>query len=382
MDAIQKSRQSRRRTTALLLSLPLAGVFGTPRVRAAVDVVAGPAAVFLADRRAVGLSVGVIQAGRITSQHYGTVSKDRRRVADDRTIYPIASLTKTFTGLLLAQAQQAGKLRLDDDIRRYLDGTYPNLVFDGQPIRIHHLVNHVSGLPNLLPDSPEAAPDFPSAVPFPDRLRALAAVSTRAGFYAALGTVTLTAPPGTHFSYSNAAAQLAGDILERVEGLPFETLIRERIAMPRGMTDTFITPTAEQALRFVSGYEEDVPQPYFPDTMQAAGALKSSLADMLMYARSQLAELDPAIRLSHQPTDRSGSYVAGLNWQVFSRGSRRVIFQDGSHPGFSCLLVLHPESSIGIVLLANEIDRDAMDRLRVLANGIATALDAEVLPVP
>ena len=382
MDAIHILRRSRRRTTALILSLPLAGVFAAPRVRAAADAVAGPALAFMADRRAVGLSVGVIQAGRSTSHHYGTVSKKHRRVADDRTIYPIASLTKTFTGLLLAQAQQAGKLKLDDDIRRYLDGAYPNLVFDGLPIRIHHLVNHVSGLPNLLPNSPEAAPDFPSAVPFPERLRALATASTRAGFYAALGTVTLTATPGTHFSYSNAAAQLAGYILERVEGLPFETLVRERIAMPRGMIDTFVTPTAEQALRFVSGYEEDVEQPYFPNTMQAAGALKSSLADMLAYARSQLGERDPATRLSHQATDRAGSYVAGLNWQVFSRGSRRVIFQDGSLPGFSCLFVLHPDSGIGIVLLANEIDRDAMDRLRVLANGVGTALDPELLPVP
>jgi hypothetical protein len=52
----------------------------------------------------------------------------------------------------------------------------------------------------------------------------------------------------------------------------------------------------------------------------------------------------------------------------------------GSHSGFSCLVVLQADSSIGIVLLANEIDTDAMDRLPLLANGMA--LDAEVLPVP
>jgi hypothetical protein len=54
----------------------------------------------------------------------------------------------------------------------------------------------------------------------------------------------------------------------------------------------------------------------------------------------------------------------------------------GSRSGFSCLVVRHPDSSIGIVLLANEIDREAMDRLPLLANGIGMALNAEVLAVP
>lgn len=74
--------------------------------------------------------------------------------------------------------------------------------------------------------------------------------------------------------------------------------------------------------------------------------------------------------------------MAGLNWQIVTEGTRRVIFQDGSHPGFACLMVLHPGSGVGIVLLSNEIDRDAMWRLRLLANGIGRALDAGVLAVP
>ena len=146
----------------------------------------------MADRRAVGLSLGVIHAGATGSYHFGTVDKTRVQVADDRTIYPIASLTKTFTGLLLAQAQLAGKLKLDDDIRNYLVGAYPNLAFEGQPILVHHLVNHVSGLPRLLPDSPEAAPDFQSAISYPDRLRALVAASTPASFDEALHRVQVT----------------------------------------------------------------------------------------------------------------------------------------------------------------------------------------------
>lgn len=382
-------REKRRRTTALLLSLPLFGPLGTLQARArsgGTDIdqaVVKAAAAFMNDPRSVGLSVGVIHGGAMRSHHFGSVGKGRHALPDDRTIYPIASLTKTFTGTLLAQAQFDGKLKLDDDIRSYLDGNYPNLAFERQPIRIHHLVNHVSGLPRLLPDKPEASPAFQSPVPYPDRLRTLVAATTRADFYAGLHRVRLTAPPGTRFQYSNAAAQLAGDILERLYGSDFASLVTRRIAAPLGMRDTFIDPTRAQQQRCVDGYDDSgTLQPYFPVQSQAAGALKSTLADMLAYACWHLEERDPAVRLSHQPMDREGTYTAGLNWQIVATDKRRVIFQDGSHPAFACLLVLHPESELAVVLLSNEIDSGTMERLRVLANGIASALDANVLKVP
>ncbi|MFK3737796.1 serine hydrolase domain-containing protein [Massilia sp. TN1-12] len=153
----------RRRAVASLLSLPLLGVGGGVHARAVraerVDAaIAAPAAAFMADPRAVGLSIGVLHGGMRRTRHAGTVDGDRHRAPDDRTIYPIASLTKTFTATLLAQAQHDGKLRLEDDIRLYLDGDYPNLVYEGQPIQVRYLVSHLSGLPRLLPDRPEAAP--------------------------------------------------------------------------------------------------------------------------------------------------------------------------------------------------------------------------------
>lgn len=365
--------ERRRRATALLLALPLLGVFqGAQAADAMAAAIADAAAGFMADPRAVGLSVGVIGAGTASTRHYG------HPLPDDRTLYPIASLTKTFTGTLLAQAQIDGRLALDDDIRRYLDGDYPNLAIDGQPIRIHHLVNHVSGLPHLLPD----VPDGPSDIPYPQRLRTAIAGASRADFYAALHRVKLAAPPGTRFGYSNAAAQLAGYILERVYGVSFEALVRDRIAAPLGMPDTCITPTAQQHSRLATGYEGGAPQPAFPAQIQAAGALKSTLADMLAYARWHLAEQDPAVRLAHQPADHAGDYTAGLNWQILRQGGRRVLFQDGTQPGYASMLVLYPDNGMAIVVLSNEIDGGTLGRLRTLVNGIAHALDAEAPAVP
>jgi CubicO group peptidase (beta-lactamase class C family) len=376
------------RRRAIGVALSLAWVMGAPAQAAApaadVDaMVARAGAGFMADPHAVGISIGVVEGGRTHRYHFGTIAKGRQQAPDDRTVYPIASLTKTFTGTLLAQAALDQKLKLDDDIRHYLNGDYPNLAFDGQPIRLYHLLNHRSGLPFVLPNRPEAAPDFKSAIPFPQRIDAIVAGATRTEFYVDLHRLTLTTAPGQRFSYSNAAAQLAGYILEGVYGSSFENLVRTQITEPLGMRDTFIAPTPQQKLRLASGYDENgALQAYPPDQFQAAGALKSTLPDMLAYARWQLAESDPAVRLSHQPTWRNDDYAVGLNWQMIHSGARRVIFQDGALPGFASLLVVHPESGIAIVLMSNELDGGTLGRLRTVANGIAKSLDAEALAVP
>jgi hypothetical protein len=78
------------------------------------------------------------------------------------------------------------------------------------------------------------------------------------------------------------------------------------------MHDTFITPTEQQTQRLAAGYDvTGAVQAYPPAQSQAAVALMSTPADMLAYARWQMAESDPAVRLSHQPIWRNGDYAAG-----------------------------------------------------------------------
>jgi CubicO group peptidase (beta-lactamase class C family) len=344
----------KKRTVGLRVVLAMSCLIAGNLVWASVDgVVAQASAEYMAAPQVVGLSVGVIHAGKSYSYHFGTVSKP-----DDRTIYPIASLTKTFTGLLLAQAALEKRLSLDGDVRRYLGAGYDNLAYEQQPIRLSHLLSHRSGLPFEM-------------------------YRNRSELYAGLHEVKLTEAPGVRFKYSNAAAQLAGYILEDAYGQSFEALVKERIARPLGMRDITITLTPEQQTRLVAGYDDKgVRQPYEPDYGQAAGALKASLADMLAYARLQLAETDPAVRLSHQPTYTSDDYAVGLNWQILQKEGRRVIWQDGAVPGFASLLVLHPETGTAIVLLSNELDSQTLGRLRVLANAVALELDQRNIAAP
>src|SRR5688500_4417680 len=97
---------------------------------------------FIREGATRALSLGVIKDGVTYTFNYGEYDRVRHRRPDAETRYAIGSLTKTFAATLLAQAVVDGRVSLSDDVRRYLDGLYPNLEFNGEPIRLVHLLNH------------------------------------------------------------------------------------------------------------------------------------------------------------------------------------------------------------------------------------------------
>lgn len=331
------------------------------RVDSAVD---RAARTVLQDSNITGLCIGAITREGVFMYAYGETANGNHRLPTPTTLYPIASVTKTITATLLAEAAVEGRVRLDDDIRRYLPGDYPNLAFDGHPIRLAHLIMHRSGLPNAIPDPSLARPGY-----------------TREDFYSDLHRIRLDTVPGYRFSYSNAAAQLLGYILEGVYHTTFEQLIATRIAARTHLTDTRIALTPLDAPRVASGYDSvglvDVSR---YDVLQAAGGIKSTLADLTRYVSWQIDETDPAVRLSHAPQLTLGAYQVGLNWQIMNVGGVRTIWQDGNLPGYTSLAVAAPELHIGVVVLAS--GRGQMRGTYPLANDILTAIDVRAVHLP
>jgi len=187
-------------------------------------VVSGAVEAFLKRApQAMGLSVGILRDEETYTYNYGTLEKGGKSAPAANTLYPIASVTKTFTGTLLAIAGQEGKVKLDDDVRRYLDGNYPNLEYQGHPIHLDQLVNHNSGLPFNLPDIPENRPPFP---PMTAAVTQLLDGYSRKDFLADLHKVEIKTMPGEKFSYSNSAAVLLSIVLERVYGMPYEEIVK------------------------------------------------------------------------------------------------------------------------------------------------------------
>jgi len=139
-----------------------------------------------------------------------------------------------------------------------------------------------------------------------------------------------------------------GYILERVYGMPYEDLLKKKILGPLKMRDTTITLEPQQRDRMAKGYDEKGSlMPDSPDQLQGAGAIKSTVNDMLKYGQWQVEEKDEAVKLSHQPEYPSGNYSAGLNWQMMSSAGNRIVWQDGNIPGFTSLCINLPELKIG-----------------------------------
>ncbi len=342
---------------AVLVAMPVAA-----SAQDALDAAVRKAgAEYLAAEQGVGLSIGVVRGGKSASWHFGAVAKGGA-APTDATAWEIGSISKTITSLLLARAVVAGKARLDDDVRKYLDGDWPNLAFGGEPVRLVHLANMTSALPDNLPDLSGLEDD-------PGRFRMAKALAAygRVDFLADLRKVSLSKRPGEEVAHSNVAAQLLIHVIERIYGAPYEALLAREIERPLG----FAAGAAATGYDAEGALAAALPRDKF--------GWRYSMADMLRYAALQLDEKDPAVALSHQGTwftlDRK-TWVA-LNWiGTALPGGGRQLRTSGGTFGFAGVIQLYPERGLAVVLLTNRATRTAQDRLGGIADRIA-ALPAD-----
>lgn len=328
---------------------------------------------FVANPVHVGLSIGIVTHGDKYQFHFGRIDRQRTIVPSGDTIYELASLTKSYTGMLLAKAVVEGKIALDDDVRRYLPAAYPNLSFDGQPIRILDLASHTSGLPKNLPAFAKRAT--------PRQLVRQQGDVSRATFLRALAQVKLPGRPGTVYAYSNAGAQLLGLVLERVYGMDYATLLQRAITAPKQMPDTAMVVAPRDAARYARHYDghgRAMPELTFWRTLPAAGFLKSTVDDQLRYLAWNLDGADPAVVLAHRVvfrhTDERGDDI-GMFWFVNrTRDGMRLVRHAGGSFGTTSFELLYPDAGIGIVLLANDADASTEGTLAEMADALGDSL--------
>jgi serine-type D-Ala-D-Ala carboxypeptidase/endopeptidase len=327
---------------------------------------------FMSDSSRVGLSIGIYQANKLFTYNYGSTQKGKQILPTNKTVYEIGSISKTFTGTLLAQAVKDKKVKIDDDIRLYLDNSYPNLEYQGQPIRLSHLVSHISGLPNLLPDIPNL---FENAnfdtLPF--TISKIQQSYSKEKFLEDLHKVKLDTIPGYNFRYSNSGAQLLKFILEKVYKKSYADLLNKFILQPLGMNRTNSLFKKNNFKNLAKGYNNKGSlMPYNPQILDAAGGIFSTIPDMLQYLKFHLDEKNEVIALSHKVTTGDiNEHAIGLNWQEqITSKKHKKIWQSGGTFGFSSYCVIYPALNIGIILLTNEADRTAQGGLEEIADKI------------
>lgn len=338
-----------------------------------MDTIVGHAARdFINGHSWVAFSAGVIKDGKTYQYNYGSIKKDKSHEPTGQTLYEIGSITKTFGSLLLAHAVLEKRVRLDDDIRKYLKGNYPNLEYNGKAIQLLHLVNLTSRLPDNLPDKPDAFKNV-GADSMVFAIAKLHKGYTKANLLEDLHQAKLDTVPGALPRHSNVAGQLLGIILENIYQKPYEELIKEYITGPLKMDHTFMTIPANKAQLLATGYnDKGMVMPYIPEDAQAAGGLHSSIADLIKYLKFQLDEKDPAVKMTHQPVwGDANVFALGLNWFINKTGDGRLtIHDDGTTLGFTTYFMLYPEQNFGVAVLTNEYSQTSNNDLGKIAEKI------------
>jgi len=300
-----------------------------------------------------GVVVGVVDHGERRVFHYGAARAD--------SIFEIGSVTKTFTGLALAQLAEQGKVRLDEPMRPIL---FPDIAAGsaGAEITLLDLVTHHSGLPSV-PDNLD--PNDPSN-PFADYDSAALHV-----FFASHGTVK---PPDARYLYSSFGIGLLGYALATRAGVPYAQLVRIEITEPLRMNDTVFALSPEQEHRVIQGHDATL-DPIDAGLREGgifAGAVgaKSTAEDLLTYLDANLhpenyavraapgspaATLPAAFAMDHEirGSAKPNAEVA-LAW-LFDRKSGRYE-HGGTTPGYTAHVEFSPNRDRGIVVLYNRMD--------------------------
>jgi CubicO group peptidase (beta-lactamase class C family) len=304
-------------------------------------------------------SIGVVYQGKEYIRHRGDMQAGKPGPPTDATLCEIGSLSKTLAGTLMANAVLEGRVTLEDDIRMYLQGSYPNLQYNGEPLRIRHLLSHTSGLPNMLPERANTVLDDFTDHGTPHELNAIYAHYGKADFFKDLHGVQILRAPGKDYAYSSTGTELTAHILEQVYKQDYESLLREFFSNAAGMSGLSIRLTDTEAARLAVGYHSDNPAPTTPMPQLpwgASGNVKATVPEMVKYLRFQLAN-GPVVTESHRTLAKFDSdFSIGYFWNIVGGDRQKGTYyaHHGGVPRSQCYIYIIPKYDLGIFVITNQ----------------------------
>ncbi|MEQ9586700.1 MAG: serine hydrolase domain-containing protein [Parvibaculaceae bacterium] len=292
-----------------------------------------------------GMAISITQQGKsIYKKGFGVTSIETGEAVGPDVIFPIGSITKSFTALAIAQLAVDGKVDIDASIAEYFD----DLPEGWEEIRIRHLLDHTSGIFNYTNSS------------------ALQKTMSEDYDFSKLREIWEAEPlsftPGSQWSYSNSGYYLLGKIIEKASGLSYPDYLQQRIIIPFGLTDTAY-PKVPEKESGVQGYfvvdGKPVPAPPWSPTIPfSAGALLSTVGDLSDYSEAvhNSPKVSDAVReIVYAKNLVSGETIpyalGGLNLQEID--GRKVYSHPGSVSGHTSFFSYYPEDNVSIAVLTN-----------------------------
>lgn len=316
---------------------------------------------YIDKRQAKGIVVGLIEPdGSRRVLTFGEAGEGARPLAAS-SVFEIGSVTKTFTGAVLADMVRRGEVKLDDPVSKHLPRGVRVPSLDGRQITLLDLATHMSGLPRFptgyVPDPANPYGDYAAE-----------------DLYAFLNSHELARAPGAKFEYSNLGMGLLGHALARRAGTKsFQTLVAERVLRPLGMKMTAYGRPAALAPWMTKGHNQqgEVATPFDMSdvaVLAGGGGLKSNVTDLMTYLEANLGEptspLEHAMRDAHRAhhSPRPGMEV-GLGWMTMRRAPLTLVGLNGGTAGYSTFVAFDPETRAGVVVLANSGGFEYADKI-------------------
>jgi len=285
----------------------------------------------------------VIDRGGITT--YLSGSSGTPRTLDAHTLFEIGSISKTFTATALSSLVRSGAVRLADPVAHYLPRNVRMPTRNGKVIMLLNLATQHSGLPRLPSNLTSVASDNPY-YPY-----------TVADLYDFLNTYQLPRDPGAGYEYSNLGFGLLGlALVHAAHDRSYGSLVKRLVFGPLRMTDSQVAETLAPEPRLAIGHDASgnpVHSWEFTDASAGAGAIRSSLSDMVKYLQCNLGggALAQTCIFAQQPRATFPGYHIGLAW--YADDSTGVVQHNGATAGFNSIIMMNASHTKGVVVLSS-----------------------------
>jgi D-alanyl-D-alanine-carboxypeptidase/D-alanyl-D-alanine-endopeptidase len=347
------------------------------------EVVGFNGSILFLEAHVPALVIGVVRNGETAVVGFGEISDGSGKVPDGQTMMRVGSVTKAFTGQVLAGLVSQGTVKFTDKLQDRLGWSVKVPERGGRSIRLIELATHTSGLPREV-ERAEAPPDDP--------FRTL----TREAYIKGLQSDPLLFTPGAGALYSNFAFDLLAVALSHAAGKPYDVLLKEIALDLAGLKDTVLALRDSDAARLMQGHNFDgkpMPNVKATDVMAGASSLYSTPNDVLRWLAWHLdrtspqgAELRLVDHAAYVPRDglnpaagfdEAGHMDAlGLGWVIMEpQGNRPLILhKTGGLQGIFSYAAFAPARGIGVFAAINQFNPGAFTAMTGIANSLIEQL--------
>ena len=303
------------------------------------------------EQKLVGVSVGIIKDGKLVKMTgYGLANREYRVLADENTVYKLASISKHMIAVAIMKLHEERRLNLTDKVTKY----FPDAPVSWSSITIRHLLNHTSG---LVRESPG----------FRFNLAPSDSVLIRQTY-----NIPLTFPTGTKWEYCNLGYFILAEVIRKVTGIPFAQYMEKEIFSKYALNRTATTAVHDVNPLKAEGYiprgKDSLVVAESQIALRPSGAFISTVSDMMKWemliqneqiiTKQSWKQMWSDTVLSTRKNPAGGDVFYGYGLQITNYHDKALVYHGGSLPGFRTMYFRFPGEKTAIVLLANADQAD------------------------